>query len=311
MINSRQSISEEIPVHPRSTLRNGFLKGALWMLGSALMFAVLDGLIKVMRPEFRIWDIAFYRWGMGFALLIMIFGRHGHLFKTHNLKLMIIRSITGCITFLSLTAAIRNIPISNALVLFFSFPAFAALFSYLIFGERITKWQLVCIIGALFGVAVLLGFKLDGNLFGYIMGLLSGVFAGITVNLIKQLREKDGPVAIYFYFCLLGALITFPVFIADPIIPASGIEWMMAGGIAASSIMGQLLMNQGYQYCKSWEGGLFLTSEMVFAATLGIVFLGELVSWRFWVGGILILASTVLLNLNYLKSASFTERKFD
>ena len=61
-------------------------------------------------------------------------------------------------------------------------------------------------------------------------------------------------------------------------------------------------MNQGYQYCKSWEGGLFLTSEMVFAAALGIVFLGELVSWRFWIGGLLILASTVLLNVNKVKS---------
>jgi drug/metabolite transporter (DMT)-like permease len=238
---------------------------------------------------------------MGFALLIMIFGRHGRPFKTHNLKLMIIRSITGCITFLCLTTAIRNIPISNALVLFFSFPAFAALFSHLVWGERITKWQFLCISGALGGVAVLLSFKLDGNFFGYVTGLLSGVFAGITVNLIKQLREKDGPVVIYLYFCLLGALVTFPVYITNPIIPASGIEWIMAGGIAASSVLGQLLMNQGYQYCKSWEGGLFLTTEMVFAATLGIVFLGEFVSWRFWVGGSMILASTVLLNLNTAK----------
>jgi drug/metabolite transporter (DMT)-like permease len=39
---------------------------------------------------------------------------------------------------------------------------------------------------------------------------------------------------------------------------------------------------------------------MVFTAILGIVFLGELVSRRFWVGSFLILASTVLLN--FIKS---------
>jgi drug/metabolite transporter (DMT)-like permease len=268
------------------------------MLSSAIFFAILDGLIKVVRLEFSIWDIAFFRWGMGFALLMIIFGRHGHLFKTHNLKLMIIRSIIGCITFLCLTSAIRNIPISTALVLFFTFPIFAALFSYIVYSERITKWQFVCIVGALIGVTVLLDFKLNGNLFGYTMGLISGALAGINVNLIRQLRQKDGPVAIYFYFCLLGALITFPVYMNDPIIPASGLEWMMVGGIAATSIIAQLFMNQGYKYCKSWEGGLFLTSEMVFTATFGIIFLGEIVSWRFWTGGLLILASTVLLNLN-------------
>ena len=69
------------------------------MLAAALIFAVLDGLIKTMGPAFRVWDIAFIRWGGSLALLIIIFGRQGELFKTDNLKLMIIRSITGCITF--------------------------------------------------------------------------------------------------------------------------------------------------------------------------------------------------------------------
>jgi drug/metabolite transporter (DMT)-like permease len=248
-------------------------------------------------PTYRIWDIAFYRWGLGLVLLVIIFGRQGQLLKTHNLKMMIVRSISGCIAFLALTTAIRNIPISTAMVLFFSFPAFAALFSRLIFRETISKRELFCICAALVGVAVLMDFKLDGNLFGYIMGMSSGVFAGLTVNLIKILREKDGPVAIYFYFCLLGALVSFPAYVANPAIPVSGVDWLMACGIAASSVMAQLLMNQGFRYCKSWEGGIFLTGELVFTATLGIVFLGELVSRRFWVGGFMILASNVLLNI--------------
>ena len=284
---------------------NGSIAGPLLMLAAAFMFGVLDGLIKLMGPSYRIWDIAFYRWGLGLVLLIIIFGRQGRLLKTHNLKLMISRSITGWVAFLSLTAAIRNIPISTAMVLFFSFPAFAALFSRLIFGECISKREIFCICGALGGVAVLLDFKLDGNLFGYIMGLSSGVFAGLTVNLIKRLREKDGPVAIYFYFCMLGALVSFPAYIASPRIPASGVDWLMAGGIAASSVLAQLLMNQGFRYCRSWEGGIFLTGEMVFTTILGIVFLGELVSRRFWLGGFLILASNVLLN--FIKSKRISD----
>lgn len=267
------------------------------MLAAAFMFGILDGLIKLMGPSFRIWDIAFYRWGIGLVLIVIIFGWQGRLLKTQNLKLMITRSISGCLAFLSLTAAIRNIPLSTAMVLFFSFPAFAALFSRLIFGERISKREIFCICAALGGVAAILDFKLAGNLFGYIMGLSAGVFAGLTVNLIKRLREKDGPVAIYFYFCMLGALVSFPAFIANPRIPTSGLDWLMAGGIAVSSVLAQLLMNQGFRYCRSWEGGIFLTGEMVFTAILGIVFLGELVSRRFWVGGFLILASTVLLNI--------------
>ena len=273
------------------------LAGPLLMLAAALIFAILDGLIKIMGPAFRIWDIAFLRWGGSFALLVIIFGWQGKLFKTDNLKLMLIRSATGCITFFLLITAIRSIPLSTAMVLFFTFPAFAALFSSLIFGERISNLQILCIGGTLAGVTVLLDFKIAPNLFGSVIALLSAIFAGFTVCLIKKLRDHNGPVVIYLYFCLLGAAVSFPMFITNPVIPQSGREWLMAGGIAGTAVAGQLLMNQGFKYCKSWEGGLYLTAEVVFTAILGIVFLGELANGYFWIGGILILASVILLQL--------------
>ena len=277
------------------------------MLASALSFTLLDLIIKLMGPAYRVWDISFYRWGGGFVLLVIIFGWRGNLFKTHNIKLMSIRSITGCITFLSLTTAIRNIPLSTAMVLFFSFPAFSALFAALLFKERISKGELLCIAGTLIGVFVLLDFKLGGEWFGYLLGLNSGVFAGLTVCLIKILRQKDGPVVIYLYFCMLGAAITITPFCAHPTLPASAIEWTMVSGIAFSAIIGQLFMNQGFKYCKSWEGGQLMTSELVFTAILGIWLLGEQLTWRFGLGGVLILICAILLNLFKARTISHPE----
>jgi drug/metabolite transporter (DMT)-like permease len=190
------------------------------------------------------------------------------------------------------------------MVLFFSFPAFAAFFSFLIFGERISKSEIICILGALLGAAVLFEYQITGNLFGQAAGLLAGGFAGLTVCFIKKLRETNGSAVIYLYFCLLGALISFPGFISQPQLPRSGIEWLMTGGIVFSSIAAQLLMNQGFKYCKSWEGGLFLTSEVVFTSILGFVFLGEMLSWRFGFGGLLIVASAVLLNFTRVHKIS-------
>ena len=272
-------------------------RGPLLMLSAALTFAVLDGLIKSLGPAFRIWDIAFIRWGGSLALLIIIFGRKDALFRTDNPKLMAVRSITGCVTFFLLIAAIRQIALSTAIVLFFTFPAFAALFSVVMFGERISRWQILCILGTLIGVAVLLDLELTRNFAGVAFALLSGIFAGFTVCLIKKLRANHGPVVIYLYFCLLGALVSFPMFIANPVIPRSGQEWLMAAGIACTAVIGQLLMNQGFKYCKSWEGGMYLTSEVVFTAILGIMFLGELTNWHFWTGGTLILLCVISLQL--------------
>ena len=276
--------------------RSAVALGPLLMLTSALMFAVLDILIKIIGPEFRVWDIAFYRWGGSFAVMMILFSWQGNPFKCSNLKMMVIRSISGCIAFLALTTAIRLAPVSTIMVLFYSFPAFAAIFSYLIFGERISRGEVICIAAAICGVAVLLDIKLDGNYTGYILGFMAGAFAGLTVTLIKKLRDTNGPVVIYLYFCLLGAAVAFPPYISNPTIPDSALDWLIIGGIVGTSIVAQITMNQGFKYCKSWEGGLFLTCEMIFVAFIGIVYLGEPTGWRFWIGGLLILSSVLVLN---------------
>jgi drug/metabolite transporter (DMT)-like permease len=128
------------------------------------------------------------------------------------------------------------------------------------------------------------------------MALCGAAFAGLTVTLIKTLRMHNGPVIIYLYFCTMGMLITLARFAIDPLLPATSMEWGMILGIIFASITAQLLMNQGFFYCKGWEGGVFMSSEVVFTAVVGIAFLDDPATWRFWLGGLLIFGSAVALN---------------
>ena len=121
------------------------------MLGSALMFAVMDGVIKIIGPSFRVWDIAFYRFCFGIVILYGIYGGRESLIKGANPRLLILRGVLGSVAFLSIVGAIRLIPISTAMVLFFSFPAFTALFSPLIYRERITLPEIICIAATVLG----------------------------------------------------------------------------------------------------------------------------------------------------------------
>ena len=279
--------------------------GALLMLAAALLFAVLDGLIKLLGPPFRVWDIAFYRFACGLAILLPILGWKGNPFSGQDRKLLVVRGITGCCAFLSLIAAIRLIPIATALVLFYSFPAFAAFFSPLIFKETISRDEILFVFAALAGVAVLFDFSLHTGLLGQALAVLGGGFAGLTVAIIKKLRETNGPVVIYLYFCLLGSLISLLPFMANPQIPRVPVQWLMLGGIVFSALVAQLLMNQGFRYCKSWEGGLFLMAEVIFTSILGILFLGEPVTWRFWLGGAMVVGSAVALNRGNARRISY------
>ncbi|MEN8782668.1 MAG: DMT family transporter [Desulfobacterales bacterium] len=270
--------------------------GPLFMLSAALLYTLLNIFIKLLGPQFRVWDIGFYRFCGGVLVLLAVFGRRRNPYRGCNIRLLVIRGCTGSAAFVCLVTAIRLLPVSTALVIFYSFPVFSALFSFLIYGERIGRYGIACILGVLIGVGILFDFQPAGGLLGQAVALLGGIFAGLTVTLIRSLRENNGPVIIYLYFCTMGTLVTLPKFALHPVWPATPLESVMILGIIFSSVTAQLLMNQGFFYCRGWEGGVFMSSEVVFTAVVGIVFLGDPATWRFWTGGLMILASGIAMN---------------
>jgi drug/metabolite transporter (DMT)-like permease len=67
--------------------------------------------------------------------------------------------------------------------------------------------------------------------------------------------------------------------------------------VAFLLLIGQLLMNHGFKYCKAAEGSLILMSEIVFAGVAGVLLFKDPVTYHFIVGGFLIIGSGVGLNL--------------
>jgi drug/metabolite transporter (DMT)-like permease len=272
------------------------ITGPLLMLSAALLFTLLNIIIKSLGPSFSVWDIGFYRFWGGIVLILAIFWRYGNPFKGNDVRLLMIRGCTGSVAFISLVTAIRLLPVSKAIVIFYSFPAFSAIFSYFLYGETLSKNQVLCIAGVMVGVGVLFNFQFAGGLPGQIMALIGAVFAGLTVTLIRELRQKNGPVVIYLYFCTMGALVTLPKFIQHPVLPTTPMEWVMVLGIIFSSLTAQLLMNQGFFYCRGWEGGVLMSSEAIFTASVGIFFFEDPATWRFWTGGLLMLICVIVMN---------------
>ena len=272
------------------------LAGPLLMLAAALLFTVLNILVKTLRPEYTVWHIGFFRFFGGMLILVSIFGFKGNPYKGNNIRLLIIRGCVGSIAFTSLITAIRLLPVSTALVIFYSYPAFSAVASFLIYKERISLGGILSIAGVIAGVAVLFDVHPGGGAMGQTLAIIGSVFAGLTVTLIRSLRQTNGPVIIYLYFCTMGSLVTFPGFITNPIFPVSIVEGLMVMGIILTSVVAQLLMNQGFLYCKGWEGGVLMSTEVIFTALVGIIFLDDPATLKFWIGGAMVMGSGLMLN---------------
>ena len=270
--------------------------GPLFMISAALLFTAMNVIVKLLNPAFMAWHIGFFRFFGGMLVIFLIFGKKANPSKGINIRLLIIRGCVGSVAFISMVTAIRFLPVSTAVVLYYSYPAFSAVAAYFIYGERIGWSEIICIAVVMLGIAVLFDLHLFGGMTGQLMAVIAGAFAGLTVTLIRTLRQNNGPVVIYLYYCIVGTLVTAPMFIAHPVFPTSATEWMMVLGIVFTSLAAQLLMNQGFFYCLGWEGGVFMSSEVIITAIIGIVFLGDPASWRFWTGALLIMGSAIVLN---------------
>lgn len=269
----------------------------MFMLLSAAFFTAMNLLLKQAVTDFSVWDIGFYRFGGGLVVLAALFSRRGNPFRSPDIRLLFIRGATGSVAFLCFIVSVRRLPVSTALMLLYAFPAFAALFSSWLYREKVTPTAWLCVAAVLAGVALLVDPGGGGDLPGTLAGIVSAVFAGLTIAIIRRLKQSNGSVVIYLYFCVVGALTTLPGFLHAPNFPADSTQLLVCGGIVVTSILGQITMNHGFGYCRSWEGGLYLTSELVLTSLAGVVLLGDAVGWRFFAGGALILGSAVAIQV--------------
>ena len=272
------------------------MAGPLFMLSAALLFTLMSTILKLMPDHYTAWHLGFIRCFGGMILLTLVFSRRRNPFKGHKIPLLILRGCTGSLAFFFVVSALRTLPMSTAVVLFYSYPVFAALFWFLIYREQVNRFQIACIAVLLIGVAILFDFRVSANALGQAMAIIGAVLAGFTVTIIRSLREHNGPVIIYFYFCTMGTLATLPYCITHPIVPASAIEWTMTAGIICVSVAAQLLMNQGFFFCKGFEGAAYMSSETLFTAMVGIVFLMEPVSWHLFAGALLIVGAGLAMH---------------
>lgn len=270
--------------------------GFMLMILSAFSYGLTDILIKFMSASLGAMQIAFVRFLLGGLILLPMLLSSGQSLRGNYTRRLLVRGLTGTLAFFCLLKAIAMIPLSHAMVLFYTFPLFATFFSFLLLKEALTRLEIALTIVGMIGIYILINPSSHDFTMGHLFGLFAGCFAGMTVVLVRMLRKTNGPLIIYFYFCMVGGIVSFPFFVVNftiPDIPQSSVLVLLA----VIFLFAQVLMNQGFKYCKASEGSVILMSEVVFTGIAGVIIFNDSLSLSFWVGACLIIGSGVGLNL--------------
>jgi len=258
------------------------------MISAAFLYSINDVFLKILISSLPIPQIAFIRFLLGGIVLWPVISAQGISLRGSQIGALVLRGVFGTSSLFCILKSLTLIPLSLTMVLFYTFPIFWL-------GESIGKKEVALILVGLAGIYALIDPGSHAFNKGYLFGLLASCTGAMAMVMIRKARETNGAMIIYFYFCLVGGVISFPFLL-------HAFKWpdlresilLVATGLAM--LVGQLMMNQGFKYCKAAEGSLLLMAELVFAGVAGILFFRDPVTVRFGAGALLIIGSGLGLN---------------
>lgn len=188
-------------------------------------------------------------------------------------------------------------------------PVFIALLAVTVLREKISGIQVLGIVLALLGSAVVvtngsmdLGHMDAGRMAGDILILLTGVCWAIYSTVLKGLLLRYDPSVLLVYTTWIGTLLLLPLAMLEPspdwaALSLSGWLHLFYLGLFASGLA-YLLWNKALSQVPAATAGAFLYLIPLFASLMAAVFLHERLGVFTVLGGLAVLFGTYLANLS-------------
>lgn len=271
--------------------------GSTWMVIAAFNFALMGLFIKWGSKSFPTYELLFYRTFVGLIFLTGIMLARKKTIRTVYFKDHLMRGLAGYLSLNLFFYTITYLPLGTATTLNYTSSLFFSLLCVWRLKSRLTAFQWLGIGGGLFGIVLLLQPSFTaGTELAALLGLISGMLAGLAIFEVNQMGKKgEDSARIVFWFFFTCTLIN-GIFIVT-IKGFTSVSWETVSPlllIGLTGLLGQLSMTQAYQ-----KGQAFLVSSLayltvVFSLLLGVIFLGDALSWLDILAILLIIVCGVL-----------------
>ena len=198
--------------------------------------------------------------------------------------------------------SIKYTTVANATLLANFAPLWVILWAGRLFNERITPRFLSALGLALFGAAILMRASLQLSpmrLFGDALSLLTAISYGSYMLTVKKLRETCSPQEIMAWSGLFAVPLMLAAALAsgETLVITQLNGWLVLLGLALiSHFGGQGLIAYAFGHLPAARSSLNLLLQPVFAASLGWMLLGQILSGQQLIGAAIVLGALFSVN---------------
>ncbi|MFI3312357.1 MAG: DMT family transporter [Eubacteriales bacterium] len=160
--------------------------------------------------------------------------------------------------------------------------------------EKVTKYQIVAIVVAFFGVYFVANPQFNSDVLPTIAAALACIFSGAAYTMVSALKGRERPEVIIFYFSAFSTVVTLPLMMPGFVMPTP-LEWLGLLGIGLFAALGQITLTYSYAYAKASEVSIYNYSGIVFSMLFGWMFLGESLKSTSLLGGLLVIVAGLIV----------------
>jgi len=275
------------------------LKGIGFALAAFFLFAVMSGAGKYLNNTHghHVAEIAFYRNAIFFIPLIiyMLAQRKPSLFKSKKPRAIAFRAIIGAISLIVTYAAFAELPMADTTVLLFTSSILTPIIVHFVLGEHVGIYRWGAIAIGLIGVIIMAGPTGAVNPLGVGLALAAATMHALMHSTLRYLKTED-PLTVTFYFISAGVIIPgvfFMPFVASPIHTLEVALIFLMMGVAGG--MAQLCLANAHRNAPASLVAPLNYTGLIWATLFDITIWAKLPEWPVYVGGTIIIASSLFI----------------
>ena len=276
------------------------LRGAMWMLGSAVTFSVMTTLIKYLGDDYPAALQTFYRQAAGLVVLMPLILRHrGAAFATSKPGLLIFRSATGTVGMILSFYAFQKMPLADANALSFTRTLWLVPLAAFVIREQVGALRIGAAVVGFIGVLVMIRPGAGGqfNVGLPAMAMLASAFLfAFTVTGMKVLTRDHAPMVILVWSAVLGLVLASPGAVITWRVPNLQ-DFLLLCAMGAIATANQACYIKGMQLGDAAAMAPIDYTRLVFSAAAGFFLFAEVPSRWTWIGAAIVVAATLFITL--------------
>lgn len=273
---------------------NNRKQGILYIILAGFFFALMTFFVR-MSGDLPTMEKVFFRNAVAAVIATVTLIRSKVKFTPIGSSILglFLRSLCGTVGLICNFYAIDRLNIADANILNKLSPFFAIIMSTFILREKANKIEWLCVLVAFTGALFVVKPSFQLQSVYALIGVLGGLGAGTAYTFVRKLGKEGvpGPV-IVLCFSVFSCLVSLPFLVTGFVPMTSGqLVFLLLAGISASG--GQFCITKAYTKAPAKEISVFDYTQVIFAALLGLVFLGQLPDILSIIGYAVIIGSAV------------------